>query len=121
MNVFAPTVSSCLGPNPLGVLLALQASSGTGCGKLVVVQRNRVGEITMNTNLEVLEAEALKLAPADRSHLLERLIASLDVDPVVEEAWELEADRREASLESGAAVEVSGPEAMNRLRSKLAR
>ena len=40
----------------------------------------------MNTSLEVLESEALKLAPADRSHLLERLIASLDVDPEVEEA-----------------------------------
>jgi len=75
----------------------------------------------MNTSLEVLEAEALKLAPADRSHLLERLIASLDVDPEVEEAWELEADRREASLESGAMVEVPGNEAMNRLRSRLAR
>lgn len=75
----------------------------------------------MNTSLEVLEAEALKLAPADRSHLLERLIASLDVDPEVEEAWELEADRREASLESGAAIEVPGQEAMKRLRSRLAR
>jgi len=75
----------------------------------------------MTTNLEVLEAEALKLAPADRSHLLERLIASLDVDPEVEEAWELEADRREASLESGSAVEVSGQEVMNRLRSRLTR
>lgn len=75
----------------------------------------------MTTSLEVLEAEALKLAPADRSHLLERLIASLDTDPEVEEAWEAEADRREASLESGAAVEVSGQEAMSRLRARLAR
>ena len=75
----------------------------------------------MTTSLEVLEAEALKLAPADRSHLLQRLIASLDIDPQVEEAWELEADRRESSLESGSAVEVSGQEAMNRLRSRLAR
>ncbi len=75
----------------------------------------------MNTSLEVLEAEVLKLAPADRSHLLERLIASLDVDAEVEDAWELEADRREASLGSGAVVEVPGNEAMNRLRSRLAR
>ena len=75
----------------------------------------------MTTPLEVLEAEALKLAPADRSHLLERLIASLDVDPEVEEAWELEADRREASLESGSSVEVPGQDAMKRLRSRLAR
>ena len=75
----------------------------------------------MTTSLEVLEAEALKLAPADRSHLLERLIASLDTDPEVEEAWEAEADRREASLESGSAVEVPGQEAMSRLRARLAR
>jgi len=80
-----------------------------------------VSEITMTTTLEVLEAEALKLAPADRSHLLERLIASLDVDPEVEEARELEADRREASLASGSVGEGSGQEAMNRLRSRLAR
>ena len=30
-------------------------------------------EMTMSTKLEALEAEALQLAPADRSHLLERL------------------------------------------------
>ena len=75
----------------------------------------------MNTSLEILESEALKLAPADRSHLLARLIASLDVDPEVEQAWELEADGREASLESGTVVEVPGNEAMDRLRARLAR
>lgn len=75
----------------------------------------------MTTNLEVLEAEALKLAPADRSHLLERLIASLDTDPEVEAAWELEADRREAELESGSVADVPAQEAMSRLRARLAR
>jgi putative addiction module component (TIGR02574 family) len=75
----------------------------------------------MSTNLEILEAEALKLGPADRSHLLERLIASLDSDPEIEQAWELEADRREAELESGAATAVPGAEAMARLRSKFVR
>ena len=58
--------------------------------------RNIALEITVNTSLEVLEAEALKLTPADRSHLLERLVASLDFDPEVEAAWEREADSREA-------------------------
>jgi hypothetical protein len=75
----------------------------------------------MSTNLEILQAEGLKLAPADRSHLLERLIASLDVDPEVEKAWELEADRREAELASGSAAPVPGIEAMARLRAKLSR
>lgn len=75
----------------------------------------------MTTSLEALEAEALKLGPADRSHLLERLIASLDIDPQVEAAWELEADRREASLAAGLVAEVPAQEAMNRLRSRLSR
>jgi len=75
----------------------------------------------MSISLEALEAEALKLAPADRSHLLERLIASLDLDPEVEDAWEREADRREAELESGAAAAVPGHEAMARLRARLSR
>lgn len=75
----------------------------------------------MSTSLEALEAEVMKLAPADRSYLLERLVASLDADLEIEQAWEREADRREAELESGAVVAVPGHEAMERLRSQLAR
>lgn len=75
----------------------------------------------MTTRLEILEAEAPKLGPSDRSHLLERLISSLDSDPEVEVAWEQEADRREALLASGSVAEVSGAEATNRLRARLAR
>lgn len=72
-------------------------------------------------SLEVLEAEVLQLPPVERSHLLERLIASLDSDPEVEEAWEREADRREAELESGSITAISGQEAIARLRARLAR
>lgn len=75
----------------------------------------------MSTNLEVIEAAALQLAPVERSHLLERLIASIDSDPEVEAAWEREADRREAELESGAVTAVSGSEAIARLRARLVR
>ncbi|MDO9054134.1 MAG: addiction module protein [Gallionella sp.] len=75
----------------------------------------------MSTNLEALEAEVLQLPPVERSHLLERLIASLDSDPEVEEAWEREADRREAELESGSILEISGQEAVARLRARLTR
>jgi putative addiction module component (TIGR02574 family) len=75
----------------------------------------------VSTNLELLEAEVLRLAPVERSHLLERLIASLDSDPEVEQAWEREADRREAELESGSIVEVPGQEAIARLRARLPR
>jgi len=73
----------------------------------------------VSTNLEVLEAEVLQLAPADRSRLFERLIASIDTDSAVEQAWELEADRRESELESGLAVTVPGQQAIVRLRARL--
>ena len=75
----------------------------------------------MSTNLEVLEAEVLQLTPVERTHLLERLIASLDSDPEVEEAWEREADRREAELESGSIAAVPASEAIARLRARLLR
>jgi putative addiction module component (TIGR02574 family) len=73
------------------------------------------------TPLEALEAEALKLAPADRSHLIERLIATLDVDQEVDEAWAREADRREAELDAGTVTAVSGQDAIARLKARLAR
>jgi putative addiction module component (TIGR02574 family) len=86
-------------------------------GLLIVFTR----EYGVSTSLEALEAEVLKLAPAERSHLLERLIESLDLDPEIEEAWEHEADRREAELEAGSVTAVPGEEAMARLRSRLSR
>ncbi len=73
----------------------------------------------MSTNLEVLEAQALKLAPSDRSHLLARIIASLDFDPEIEAAWAQEADRREALLDSAGISLISGAEAIDRLRSRV--
>jgi putative addiction module component (TIGR02574 family) len=75
----------------------------------------------MNINLEVMEAEVLKLPNVERSYLLERLIASLDSDPEVEEAWTREADCREAELESGSIQAISGQEAVARLRASLSR
>ena len=73
----------------------------------------------MSTSLEVLEAEVLQLTPADRSRLFERLIASLDSDADVEEAWEVEVDRRERELDSGLVMAVPAPQAIVRLRQRL--
>ena len=55
----------------------------------------------MQSNLEVLQAEVLRLSPADRARLLDRLVASLDVDASVEAAWDAVADQREQELSSG--------------------
>lgn len=90
------------------------------CGKLGTVGRI-AQKNPMNARLEVLEAEALKLAPAERTHLLERLIASLDTDPETEALWDQETDRREAASASGAVSLVPGHEAIARLQAKLAR
>ncbi len=70
------------------------------------------------TPLEILEAQVMQLEGADRAHLLERLIWSLDKDPEVEAAWEREIDRREAELEAGTATLIPMEEAMARLRAR---
>ena len=69
--------------------------------------------------IDVLEAEALSLPKADRSRLVDRLLASLGHDPEWEEAWSQEADRREARIVDGEAQWVSGPEAVARIRASL--
>ena len=55
----------------------------------------------MPSTLEALQAEVLRLSPADRARLLDRLIASLDADSDVEAAWDQVADAREKELEAG--------------------
>jgi len=56
--------------------------------------------------LETLQAEVLRLPPADRARLLDRLIASLDADPSAEAAWDQLADQREQELAGKTAVPV---------------
>ena len=73
----------------------------------------------MHTTLEALEAEAPNLPLVDRSHLLDRLIARLDTDAAVEEAWMAEARRRDEAIESGAVELIPSHIAMASLRARL--
>ena len=73
----------------------------------------------MQATLETLQAEVLRLSPADRAKLLDRLIASLDVDPDVEAAWDELADRREHDLETGAAKAIPLEVAVARLEARF--
>ena len=73
----------------------------------------------MQIPIEVLESEVLALPPAERSRLLERVIASLDADPEIQEAWVKEAAHRESQVASGALNLVPGEEAITRLRANL--
>ncbi len=73
----------------------------------------------MSTTLETLQAEVLRLSPSDRARLLDRLIASLDVDAQAEAAWDAVADEREGQLETGAAQTVSLDVAIARLETRF--
>ena len=73
----------------------------------------------MATPLEALEAKVLNLPAAERSQLLDKLLASLDQDHSIEDAWQTEAKRRDDEIESGAVVADSGDAVMRRLRAGL--
>lgn len=73
----------------------------------------------MSPTIENLEAEALRLSAVERAQLVERLIASLDIDPEVEEAWAAEVERRNAEIETGIVTLIPGPEALAKLKVKF--
>lgn len=69
--------------------------------------------------LEALAEEVLQLPKDERSKLLDRVVASLDADRKLDQAWDELAARRDAEIESGQSAAVSGPEVLARLRSDL--
>lgn len=73
----------------------------------------------MSSNADALEAEVLQLPEAERARLVERLIASLDADPEIEEAWAKEVERRQAQLESGTTKLRPGPETLAKLKAEF--
>lgn len=73
----------------------------------------------MSSSVEVLESEVLQLPVAERARLVERLIASLDADPEIDEAWAAEVERRQAQLESGAVKLRPGPETLAKLKTEF--
>jgi len=68
---------------------------------------------------ETLEAAALQLTPADRARLVDRLIATLDADPEVEEAWAAEVERRQVEIENGTVSLLPGRETLAKLRAEF--
>lgn len=73
----------------------------------------------MSTQFEILEAEVLKLVPADRALLAEHIIASLDEDNEIESAWAAEVERRVAEIESGVVTGMPFEEAISQARAAL--
>lgn len=73
----------------------------------------------MANALDILEAEVLGLSALQRSHLLDRLISSLETDPDIQQAWALEAERRDADVDTGKVELVPGEALVERLRATL--
>ena len=72
----------------------------------------------MSLPIEALEAEVLRLSRAERTRLLDRVVASLDADQASDEAWDRLAASRDAEIDSGQAVTVPGPSAVATLRAE---
>jgi len=69
--------------------------------------------------VEKLEAAALQLTPEERARLVDPLIASLDADPEVEEAWATEVERRQTEIENGTLSLLPGPENLVKLKAEF--
>jgi putative addiction module component (TIGR02574 family) len=72
----------------------------------------------MSTRLEIVESEALQLPVGERAALAQVLLASLEVDEDIEEAWAIEVERRNADIESGRSSTSTLSEVMHRVRAK---
>ena len=70
----------------------------------------------MPTSFAELEASELQLAPADRAHLADRLLASLSSDSDLDDAWSAEAECRLSELENGSVIGVPIADAIARAR-----
>jgi putative addiction module component (TIGR02574 family) len=75
--------------------------------------------LKMANQLEALEAEALKLTSGERAAFAQLLLASLDEDAEIEEAWAAEVERRIADVESGAVQVIPISEALAQVRAAL--
>ena len=73
----------------------------------------------MGNRLESLEAEALQLTVSERAAFAQVLLASLDEDAEIEEAWAAETERRIADIESGEAQVIPIADALAEVRASL--
>ena len=73
----------------------------------------------MSNQLEMVEAQALKLAAEERAQLADRLIASLFEDHEIENAWSAEVERRVVEIENGQATLIPASDSISRARASI--
>ncbi len=74
----------------------------------------------MKNKLELLQAEALKLPAIERVALTQILLASLEENIEIDEAWAVAIERRIAAIENGEVQAVPIAEALAQVRAGLA-
>lgn len=72
-------------------------------------------------NPQQIESAAMELPLHERARLAERLLASLDQDAAVEEAWAAEVERRVQDYRSGKLSTLSGDDVLADARARLER
>jgi putative addiction module component (TIGR02574 family) len=92
---------------------------GHAMRRVCKIQFNSMETLTMDIQLETLEAEALKLTSGERAAFAQLLLASLDEDAEIEDAWAGEVERRINEIESGAVQVVPISEALAHVRAAL--
>ena len=73
----------------------------------------------MTKTIDALAAEVLQLPTADRTRLLDRVVASLDADAERDAAWDTVAAQRDAEIEDGTEQAVPLDDVLKRLRAEL--
>jgi putative addiction module component (TIGR02574 family) len=73
----------------------------------------------MSNQLEIVEAQALKLSPEERAQLADRLVASLFKDQDIEDAWAAEVERRIDEIEGGRATLIPAANSIARARAAI--
>lgn len=73
----------------------------------------------MNSQIEALEEQALKLSVEERAALADRLIASLFPDDEVDRVWGEEIERRIEAIESGRSKLIPVAEAIAKARAAV--
>lgn len=73
----------------------------------------------MDTQFELLEAEVLKLPLDERATLAQLLLASLDEDNEIDDAWDIETQKRIADIENGTVQVVEISDALAQVHTSL--
>ena len=73
----------------------------------------------INPTLEEIEAAAMRLTPAERARLAERLLVSLDEDDEILATWVAEAERRGDAFDRGEMEAIDFDESIARARARI--